>query len=100
MAFSKVKSYHLMLRQTQALVCFGILWAGASFSAAANWTLPGDAVNNIGDFANCTFNAGSTTVTCSNSVNLNAANATLTITQDLTIIFNQGINTDLIASGS
>src|SRR5690554_969805 len=60
--------------------------------ALANWTLPADAINNTGDFASCTFD-GSSTVTCANAVNLNATNATLTLTQDLTLIINGGLNT-------
>lgn len=61
--------------------------------AQADWTLPADAINNTGDFGNCTFNASTATVTCTNNVNLNASNATLTITQDLTLVINPGINT-------
>lgn len=58
--------------------------------AQANWTLPEDAQNDSGAFANCTFSAG--VVTCPQNVNLNQGNRTLTITQPLTLRMQQGLS--------
>lgn len=87
------KYLFIRTRILRALLTTSTIVALSTGAAQANWNLPSDAINNVGDFANCTFNAGTATVTCSNSVNLNATNATLTLSQDLTIVFAQGINT-------
>ncbi|MCC5855852.1 MAG: polymer-forming cytoskeletal protein [Idiomarina sp.] len=74
-------------------ICAALFFVG---TASANWTLPADAVDNVGPFGSCTFD-GDQQVTC-NNVSLNDTNATLQLTQDLTLVVNsnlvlpQGIN--------
>lgn len=62
-------------------LAFSMLLSPAVF---ANWTLPEDAINNQGAFANCTFNNG--VVDCPQNINLNGGNSELLITQPLTLI--------------
>jgi len=60
--------------------------------AFANWTLPDDAVNNIGDFAACSFDGGQT-VTCNSAITLTAVDATLNLTQNINLVMNGSFTT-------
>lgn len=55
--------------------------------AYANWTLPDDAINNVGDFASCSFDGGQT-VTCNSAITLTTADATLSFTQNVDLVIN------------
>lgn len=60
--------------------------------AFANWTLPDDAVNNVGDFAGCSFDGGQT-VTCNSDITLTTVDATLSLTQNLNLVINGAFTT-------
>lgn len=60
--------------------------------AFANWTLPDDAVNNMGDFAACSFDGGQT-VTCNSAITLTAVDATLNLTQNINLVMNGSFTT-------
>ncbi|OZB03525.1 MAG: hypothetical protein B7X54_09645, partial [Idiomarina sp. 34-48-12] len=60
--------------------------------AFANWTLPEDAINNIGDFAACNFDGGQT-VTCNAAITLTTVDAALVLTQNLNLVINGAFTT-------
>ncbi|RUO26677.1 hypothetical protein CWE09_08245 [Aliidiomarina minuta] len=68
-------------------------WLAASIilstPVAANWTLPDDAINNQGAFANCTFS--NDVVDCPGWINLNEANRELRITQPMTLLMRNSL---------
>ncbi|RZQ56099.1 hypothetical protein CWI82_01950 [Pseudidiomarina tainanensis] len=64
-----------------------VVFALTPLIAHANWSLPNDAINNVGDFASCSFDGGQT-VTCNSAITLTTVDATLSLTQNLNLVIN------------